>query len=617
MGSNLSKLYHRRRYRCHRRRSATLNSFDLEEGPTTDYQDDGTTSETLSGNETESITDHWPLCKRKMYLDEPCFYAAENPPANYNHKLFPWKARSGSSVADHTRASSFSDAVSIHINPLVSDDPIVASARHNETRPLYKLPASVLLTIIRELDDVSIECFRRAARRFPPFCAEVIIYRNPWKNYNNNNAGPFPWPKELRLGWATLMTAQFMRLLDKDRYCRGCLTARQAPDWLKRVKRLRRYLHCSACHVEHPACLFSAAERVKSSRQRRCIGHEGYVRICGHDEGIMRWSHILHLVRERTTIKRLWRYPQEGWRCTHKSHLTACGRPEFALDREDAPEECREETEVFFNESNNLFPSLQVFEENAIHLTWDVHLPLGRLGKWPPTASALRHLSGEIRDNAGRFIVPAGMKLPELRCFDPNMCDCVDYQGSGNVDWHPYRPICNNAMGHQCYTNPESRLVPPTPLLDSSLPGLYRLRHMDSFGPVRVCDDYGRCELKQKTHVARISYRSASRLSNDSFSMSANVCHNLSPCLRLRYSRVLENAFSADGKLMMLDWYHALDTESYNLTQDKQGFEVFWCREPHCRNYFENHPDFDALVTGCFYPYDDISGNQRLEYHHK
>ena len=48
-------------------------------------------------------------------------------------------------------------------------------------------------------------------------------------------------------------------------------------------------------------------------------------------------------------------------------------------------------------------------------------------------------------------------------------------------------------------------------------------------------------------------------------------------------------ALPLDGehlKLMDKKWYDALDPNSYNLTDDAEGFGVYWCKTEGCNNYY-------------------------------
>lgn len=48
------------------------------------------------------------------------------------------------------------------------------------------------------------------------------------------------------------------------------------------MQKATRYLHCSRCRADHPACLFSRIQRQCPHGVRYCIGQEGYLQICEH-----------------------------------------------------------------------------------------------------------------------------------------------------------------------------------------------------------------------------------------------------------------------------------------------------------------------------------------------
>lgn len=96
----------------------------------------------------------------------------------------------------------------------------------------------------------------------------------------DNYRGPFRWPrfssmsyrgraeKLLRVvegrGGMSEDRPQLLRLLHRYWYCDGCRAAEEAPGWGQRVERVR-------------------------------IGYEGYLRICGHEQGIIRWLDVLDI----------------------------------------------------------------------------------------------------------------------------------------------------------------------------------------------------------------------------------------------------------------------------------------------------------------------------------
>ncbi|KAK7738526.1 hypothetical protein SLS53_006046 [Cytospora paraplurivora] len=188
-------------------------------------------------------------------------------------------------------------------------DPLVIAALQNQRcSPLQRLPDHILIRIIDMLDNSGIECLRRSSRRFPPMCADVVLGRPRTSLPDaDEGTGPFKWPHFEQMSYIgqakELMRVaegrdglpgdrtQLRRLLDRDRYCDDCREG--APGWHQRAGELRRYLHCSTCAADHPACLFSRAQRLEKAHRRYCIGHEGYLRICSHEEGIVRWKDIL------------------------------------------------------------------------------------------------------------------------------------------------------------------------------------------------------------------------------------------------------------------------------------------------------------------------------------
>ncbi|KAK7739744.1 hypothetical protein SLS53_005714 [Cytospora paraplurivora] len=221
-------------------------------------------------------------------------------------------------------------------------EPLTEAIWHNMTHsPLCRLPDRLLTRIIDMLDNSGVECIRRVARIFPHLC-ERIIHDRPRALLSSEvpygGGWPFKWPRlrsmsstgqaqellRLAEGRGDALPAdrtQFLSLLDRDQYCDGCRAAREAPDWEQRTAKLRRFLHCSVCRQDHPACLFSNTQRIRGPHRRRCIAHEGYIRICGHEKGIIRWSDVLD-------YKRKMEVPTEDpglgpIQCRDESHIVA------------------------------------------------------------------------------------------------------------------------------------------------------------------------------------------------------------------------------------------------------------------------------------------------------
>lgn len=467
-------------------------------------------------------------------------------------------------------------------------DPLIAAIRHNETYSrLHKLPEPVLIQIIRMLDNSGVECMRRVARDFPYLCHDIIFERpGVFLPTEKGRGESWSWPrlgsmcatgqgKELlkaaegRAGLPEDRT-QLMSLLDRDRYCDGCRAAREAPDWGQRTARLRKFLHCSKCVADHPACLFSHSQRMQKPHRRFCIAHEGYLRICGHEEGIIRLSDVENYEDKQTPGEK-----SVPLQCKDNSHIITCEGTTVsegvmwkssALDPGCHVAECQE----------YIHPSFQVGDKK-ICLNWTAHLPLGDT-EWPVTAAALRPRLTELRDNVGRFICPplaagVGMDFPELCCFDPNSCDCVYFED----------PLHNNSRSEP----KQVRHTDPTECL-------FPLEAISPPKPESRVKQSKKCEFQARSH-GRWRQHTTGMYGPGISNIRAQPCHTGSHCLVVRYSRTID--YSNDKEINP-HLYQALDSDSYSLTDDRDGLGVYWCRQQRCRNYYGRIPGFSSIIYG-------------------
>lgn len=551
-----------------------------------------------------------------------------------------------------------------HVEP---DDFLVADARHNRTRPLCQLSDDILLQILWHLDDdpASVECLRRVSRRFPPLVAASVrlspsYLRSPRASPNLD--GPFPWPRlwDMGRGGAPLGPSgcELERRLDRDRYCAGCLSARGAPDWLERVKRLRKYYKCDGCNVYHPACLFFPSKRQPrgpSFDYGQCIGIQGWIRICSHETGIVLWPWIGDmLARERCTTS-----PDcsvfNGVRCWHSSHRTRCagrgydawakklgrvyhgarglgheqGRilgdddwcPSIYIAREPITEESI--TADSNSEERESCTDKYITEKpkKTLVISWYAHIPFDRVREWPLTAGPLRrHLAG-LSDNVGRFLTrttqPQIQGMPELRCFDPNDCDCVYFEGSEDVDWRPYRPV-QQAVGpdtnrdgacSKCHSDPARRIVPfPYRRRPSSSERDTDLDRLSS-DPMRTCRwEPEEFLLAERCHRTRTRYATGEYLQKaGEYTIGVTLCHGAKPCIQVEYLKTIGHDLSDNGPVPV-SWYESLESASYSITKDAEGYGIYWCREPGCCNYYKNSPGFSRFLSG----YRHLPGGENL-----
>ncbi|KAG8158245.1 hypothetical protein KVR01_012006 [Diaporthe batatas] len=481
--------------------------------------------------------------------------------------------------------------------PRTIGPPFEAKCHDKSISILFRLPDGLLGLVVEHLDNSGIECLRRVSRRFVALCNEEILtrpytFQPRWKL--SDSGGPFAWPRFRAFdgshAWTHIAAGerqQFLQLIARDAYCDGCLRAQNAGDWELRVERLRRYLYCHSCKADHPACIFPWWQRQAQASNRSCIAHEGYFRLCQHEEGIIRWS----------DISRISEQSRDGEdeidcviRCQDASHAISCpqtkrGRSDIRVYRHNA---CCVEWPV---------PQLKV-DGSKIKLRWGAHMPLQTDGR-SVTANDLRQGIAEIRAKGGRFLYPAmtfEQDVPEMRCFDPNECDCVSREASRNVESIPRTSLDSEK---ECPTNFSRKLPQYPPNVSSSRPSTAGSSIREQLRPHSL-KYRGACESSQKKHEARWYFFGPAQVK-----VAFWPCHSSDFCLVLHYTRIL--TIGRDGAIDA-QWYQALYPESYNITGDKEGFEIYWCRQNRCRNYHGRIPGFSRIIGGKEYHRTVYSG---------
>ncbi|KAF3764095.1 hypothetical protein M406DRAFT_71340 [Cryphonectria parasitica EP155] len=358
-------------------------------------------------------------------------------------------------------------------------DPLIAASWHNQQlSPLHRLPDAVLTKIIHMLDsNADVECLRRVARHFPALCAPVILKRQ--RTYlPKDNEGPFTWPRfysiehfgyhtEFHLQiegyggpWHVNDRPDLLHRLGRDAYCAGCLAAASnKKHWEHRVERLRKYLYCSGCQADHPACLFDPADRGAIHRNfRKCIAHRGFLRSCAHDSGVIYLSDVEEMRRKIKAGSDVWKWSKAEFQCKDTSHLVACEDSRWRLEGD--PRASDPYSSMDCPCVDWPYPTVRLSSPFRLTMYWTTHLPIG-LENWPPSAEALRtQLLSKLRDgdNAGRFLFPhlaPGMAPPEFRCFDPNACNCIRFEGLHETGWRICQPLDPKKT---CRMNPARRL---------------------------------------------------------------------------------------------------------------------------------------------------------------
>lgn len=310
------------------------------------------------------------------------------------------------------------------------------------------------------------------------------------------------------------------------------------------------------------------SQRIEKPHRRLCIAYEGYLRICSHKEGIVRWSDVLDHKSKSGRPKDSGLVPMQ---CKDSSHIVLCQGTTMGTmeNRSTLDPGCR----VAMCQEY-IYPSFQLWD-NKICLDWTAHMPLGRT-EWPITAAALRPRLSELRNDVGRFICPPlapgkGMDLPELRCFDSNSCDCILFEDSQNV-------LEFNDGGH---TDHRKCIFPIEGLSQQSL----------ELG----VEQANKCEFEARRHESWRRDTATGIYGPGEPNIGAQSCHSGTRCLVIRYSRSLD--VSSDMEINP-HWYQVLDPDSYSLTADRDGLGVYWCRQQQCRNYCGRTPGFSSIIYG-------------------
>lgn len=488
---------------------------------------------------------------------------SENPPPQYD-ELYP-----------PARATVVRRSARARPSPPKGMDPLVAAMWHNENLSLlHSLPDHLLLRIIGMLNNTSVECLRRVARKFPPLCVREILIPSRGSNSRLSETGPLHWP---RFGITSHQRPRFLELVDRDEYCSGCLGARNSTYWEQRLRKLTEYIHCSACSADHPACLFSATQRLKPARMRYCIGHEGYMRICDHENGKIGLSRLLNF--ERRQPRHLTRYGFPISKCRDPIHDKKCQRAPgspFPKPKHD----CGSRKGIC---NGHRWPTVVACETNdeIFDLRWTAHVPFNG------EMDSLRLELAGIQDNAGEYIVPRPTTMtqgPELRCFDPNDCHCMVYSGAENVRWEwgcgPWIPGST-----KCISDPYkglNALLPPQPS-GSIISNMIR-----SLKPRKEPE----CKADSKFHQSRLEPR-PSKDGPGRSAVDVRPCHTGKDCLVVDYIRAVR--VHENGKLTP-QWYNTIHPDSYNIMDDQDGLGVYWCLQPQCRNYYKGFLGYAGIL---------------------
>lgn len=400
---------------------------------------------------------------------------------------------------------------------LAEMDPLIADGYHNLIcSPLCRLPEELLLDIMKRLDLVSIQCLRRVSRLFlrlycsPPFrgchCDSSLL----GSTYDH-------WcqPKdELRVTWSRRLQV----LLDEDisNYCEDCRRRRTDESWTTKSTSLTMdYLHCSGCSNDHPTCLFSKTQRLKSPKTRICIGREGFVRVCEHR--VVTWKEVIRtgrqLARLDTKLAKVFLD-----KCQHESH---------------SPNHHRKDTSQ--TNYQMTYPVIQICGsvDNPIwvELVWHGHLYLPNTGfdeegyNEIATPTLIRQQLEQFRQGVAKYIAPeiSPGRLIEMSCFDPNRCSCLRYAGLEQLpDGWQLTPRQDPVL-LACRMYPRNRLRP------------LRSSQMTEQGGLHLQSEQNYVEY----HRSGVLATGAPLLGSSRIVVRIESCPSKKRCLQIQYTRLI------------------------------------------------------------------------------
>ncbi|KAK3348960.1 hypothetical protein B0T25DRAFT_632582 [Lasiosphaeria hispida] len=430
---------------------------------------------------------------------------------------------------------------------------------------LLDLPEELLLDIMKLLDPTSIQCLRRADRAFLRLFSDKSFHH--WHASSSDDPhcrSRFPWchgnPEFGKQAYDKPSSFRYLMHLDETRkqcvLCQNTNVENPRKAW----DLVHKHLFCDACLVDHPTAFFSAAERGGEKKIRTCIGHTGYIRLCEHEiitrHDVTRlWSQILEMSSAAAEYQYLWIKE-----CRHPSHAPVA---HYTLGEgtKKAP-----------------YPSaVLAVHGNAvvIDMQWTGHLrlPSDVVVSGDDMAACL----GELRRGAGEFLAPQAVPgmIPEMRCFDPNKCGCLEnpkYPATSRWAGMPMR-----GGGNGCRSDPAQRLLP---MIRSAKGQVVATRE-------EATREEEEPHMGEGAHNA-LTYINDALGTLSGWCVEVDGCPSGEPCLRFTYARtvICGAAWQPEWRTVDYSWFQALDPDSYRLWEDQDTKGTLWCLDANCPNYY-------------------------------
>lgn len=415
------------------------------------------------------------------------------------------------------------------------------------------------------LDPGSIQCLRRTNRIFLRLFSssgfQDVHHRVSKRSIFHPYTLPFQWRRANQNFEREAYSKSVRDLLRSEESRKQCLTCQntslQNPQLATNLTKNKGF--CSACGVEHPAAFFRASERDSGRRMKdTCIGQTGHVRLCEHEvitrgEIDQRWSLALGLGD---------RNADSGAKCILLKRCSHASHAPKVKHRVTGSEGMKPYT----------YPEAALWRRGSavvLTLKWTGHIcQLSHDNTIP--AALMEERIRDLRRGVAEYIVPqaAPGALPEMRCFDPNKCGCLDF-GSRyppNSVWAGTPLESGKAC---CLIDPSRRLLPlPAPRAGSASLKM-------------------NCDESDEAHFTK------SRLSDalgeySGYSITVRQCSPSAQCLQVFYYRRIAcgPVWQPGWRTVDYSWIEALDPDSYSLREDQGTMGALWCVDPSCTNFY-------------------------------
>ncbi|KAK5652922.1 hypothetical protein OQA88_9401 [Cercophora sp. LCS_1] len=441
---------------------------------------------------------------------------------------------------------------------------------------LLDLEEELLLTIMKLLDPGSIQCLRRTNRIFLRLFSSSSFQDSQDRISKRLDLHaytlPFQWRRANQQFEREAYTESVRDLLCSKESRKHCLTCRNAssqnPQLATNLSKNKGF--CSACRVEHPAAFFQASERDNEGPIKgTCIGQTGHVRLCEHEvitrrEIDQRWGLASRLSDNYTNSRAKCILLK---RCSHASHAP---KVKHGVTGSEGMR-----TKAY------TYPEAALWRRGSavvLTLKWTGHICQLPQDKTTIPAALMEERIRDLRRGAAEYIVPqaAPGPLPEMRCFDPNKCGCLDF-GSRyppNSVWAGTRLQNGKAC---CLIDPSRRLLPlpPLPLLTPRM------------GSASLKMDYDDDDDSDEAH-STVSRLSDALREDSGYPITARQCSPSAQCLQVSYFRRIACGPIWQSKWRTVDysWIEALDPDSYSLRKDQTTLGALWCVDPGCTNFY-------------------------------